>query len=60
MFLKPDRALVKSTGKLNMDFFYKDFLHLIEQGNEKLALSIVNSLELFDTSVSPAEISECS
>ena len=43
--LKPDTDWTTLDGGLNKTFYYKDNIHLLENGNKKLALSIKTKLE---------------
>ena len=44
-FLKPDKDWTTLDGGLNKTFYYKDNIHLLEKGNNKLALSIKTKLD---------------
>ena len=44
-FLKPDTDWTTLDGKLNKTFCYKDNIHLLKNGNKKLALSIKTKLD---------------
>ena len=44
-FLKPDTDWTNLDGGLNKTFYYKDNIHLLENGNKKLALSIKTKLD---------------
>ena len=39
-FLEQDSNWITTTNQLNRKYYYKDFLHLLQAGNHKLALSI--------------------
>ena len=43
--LKPDTDWTTLDGGLNKTFYYKDNIHLLEKGNNKLALSIKTKLD---------------
>ena len=43
-FIKPEIDWTHSNGTLDKSFYYEDFLHLSEKGNEKFARSIVEAL----------------
>ena len=43
-FLKPDADWTTLNGGLNRTYYYEDYLHLLENGNKKLALSIKTKL----------------
>ena len=44
-FLKPDTDWTNLDGGLNKTFYYKDNIHLLENGNKKLALSVKTKLD---------------
>ena len=44
-FLKPDTDWATLYGGLNKTFYYKDNIHLLENGNKKLALSIKTKVD---------------
>ena len=44
-FLKPDTDPTTLDGGLNKTFYYKENIHLLENGNKKLALSIKTKLD---------------
>ena len=46
-FLKPDKDWTTLDGGLSKTFYYKDNIHLLEKGNNKLALSIKTKLDHF-------------
>ena len=48
-FLKPDTDWTNLDGGLNKTFYYKDNIHLLENGNKKLALSIKTKLDNITT-----------
>ena len=48
-FIDHDGDWVKSDMILNENFYYKDFLHLVETGNEKFSKSIFLFLKQFFT-----------
>ena len=43
-FIVQDHGWTLPNGSLDCSLFYKDFLHLVEQGNVKLAKSVVSTL----------------
>ena len=43
--LKPDTDWTTLDGGLNKTFYYKDNIHLLKNGNKKLALSIKTKLD---------------
>ena len=45
-FMEQDSDWTTLNNQLNMKYYYKDFLHLIESGNKKLALSITHFLSI--------------
>ena len=50
-YIEPDNDWIMPNGELDYSLFYKDNLHLVEKGNEKLATSIYkNILNLNDFS----------
>ena len=44
VFIVKDYGWTLSNGSFDCSLFYKDFLHFVEQGNVKLAKSIVSTL----------------
>ena len=44
-YLKPESERVKTNTELKMAYFYKDELHLIEKGYQRLASSITKKLK---------------
>ena len=47
-YIDPDHTWATSAGTLNMNLYYKDNLHLIEKGNEKLAKAIITAFNVRD------------
>ena len=47
-YIDPDHTWTTSAGTLNMNLYYKDNLHLIEKGNEKLAKAIITAFNVRD------------
>ena len=44
-FLEPEEDWVEDNGNLRRQFYYRDFLHLIERGNHKFASWIQNAIK---------------
>ena len=49
-YLKPDSDRVETNIELKMAYFYKDELHLIEEGHQRLASSISKKLKAITSS----------
>lgn len=49
-YLKPESDRVKTNTELQMAYFYKDELHLIEEGYQRLASSISKKLKAITSS----------
>ena len=49
-FVSHDRGWTIVNGSLNADFYYSDWLYLVEKGNLKMVESIFNSIEVSDDS----------
>ena len=44
-FLEPEEDWVEDNGNLRRQFYYRDFLHLVERGNYKFASWIPNAIK---------------
>ena len=45
-YIDPDHKWTTAGGILNMNLYYKDNLHLVEKGNEKLAKAITTAFNV--------------
>jgi len=60
VFVVPDSGWLFPNRMLNTDLFYKDYLHLVEKGNDKFADSIIAAINLIKSKHEARSFSEIS